>query len=264
MGNVLSHSFSWECANQMAQMSRDAYLEPKEFKKKWKRAKFIEGDGTQCYIWRPPKDKQAGVWHKIVVVFRGTEPNEFEDIKSDLQFKKTASEGAGSVHYGFKDALDDVWDKVSKELKPDDDIYFTGHSLGAALATLAAGRVNTEKVHLYTFGSPKCVNGIWGQDKVFREKTYRFRNNNDLITKVPFFGYKHFGKMYYFNSNNEFVDKFNKWYLLGQWFKGTAKGLKQLKWDSFSDHSMNHYCSLIESKLDGNTDGIGEGKGETA
>ena len=51
---MLSNAFTWENANILAVMSRDAYLEPKEFKKKYKKAKFIEADGTQCYVWPSP------------------------------------------------------------------------------------------------------------------------------------------------------------------------------------------------------------------
>ena len=45
---MLSHAFTWDNANILACMSRDAYLEPKEFKKKYKTPKFIENDGTEC------------------------------------------------------------------------------------------------------------------------------------------------------------------------------------------------------------------------
>ena len=57
---MLSHAFTWDNANILACMARDAYLEPKEFKKKYKKAKFIENDGTECYVWPVPPPEGVG------------------------------------------------------------------------------------------------------------------------------------------------------------------------------------------------------------
>jgi triacylglycerol lipase len=241
---MLSSAFTWDNANVLAVIARDAYLEPKEFKKKWKKAKFIEGDDTQCYVWPVPPPTGAGNSNQLVVVFRGTEPRSLEDIKTDLKFKKTASDGGGEVHYGFKDALDDVWEKLHKTFK-NNTLYFCGHSLGGALATLAAGRVNTEKCQLYTFGSPKCVDQKWISQQVYSSHAWRFRNNNDVVTKVPFMGYKHFGHIMYFDYRGDWKQHFSKWYLAGQWCIGNAIGLINLRWDSFGDHSIENYIDNI-------------------
>ena len=70
-------------------------------------------------------------------------------------------------------------------------LLVTGHSLGAALATLFSARINDENSACYTFGSPRT-----GTPKVVKQmnfKAYRFRNNNDVVTKVPpeFLGFTH-------------------------------------------------------------------------
>ena len=98
---------------------------------------------------------------------------------------------------------------------------------------------------MYTFGSPKCADNVWVDHMKFSSHAYRFRNNNDIVTKVPTFGFKHFGRMMYFDVNGDFKHHFNKWYLLGQWVLGNARGLKKLSWDSFSDHSMEQYVDHI-------------------
>jgi len=83
-------------------------------------------------------------------------------------------------------------------------IWVTGHSLGGGLATLFASRVLSEMERgkhyklrgLYTFGSPKVG------DNTFKQKfeqlatahgvtIARFRNENDIVTRVPKLFYAH-------------------------------------------------------------------------
>tara|TARA_B100000212_G_scaffold31527_1_gene20609 strand:- start:441 stop:863 length:423 start_codon:yes stop_codon:yes gene_type:complete len=127
-------------------------------------------------------------------------------------------------------------------------IYITGHSLGAALATLVAGRLNNPDVVLYTFGSPRVGNGKWNKCQKF--KHYRFRNNNDLVTRIPpaWLGFKHNGKFMYFNSNGDYKDQPGFFYMLTHWFGGTIKGILTFSFDSFSDHNINTYYKLCKQQ----------------
>lgn len=243
----LTRSFSWSTAEHMAELSRDAYLPPEEFKKIYPKSKFLYNEefDTECYLWRPTKSTQPRI------VFRGTEPTSWEDIKTDLSFKQTETAGdIGEVHLGFKKALDSVWDDVVKWLKPTDtDIFLTGHSLGAALATVGAVRLNNEHVRLYTFGSPKCVDKDVVNNVTIGGHSWRFRNNNDIVTKVPPIGdFKHLGKTMYFNSKGDWVEHLSKYTFWIGWLKGTWDGLKKFKWDSFADHSMNDYVYLVQKQ----------------
>ena len=52
----------------------------------------------------------------VLVAFRGTEPTQWDDIKADLKIRKV-NVPLGFVHRGFRDALNEVWDDVSKWLK---------------------------------------------------------------------------------------------------------------------------------------------------
>jgi hypothetical protein len=98
---------------------------------------------TQAILVRSTKDPQ---W--AALVFRGTERNAV-DVITDLNVL-----GISDVHTGFKEALDIVWDDIAAELEKLKDVplFMTGHSLGAALAILAAARHTPRAV--YTFGSP--------------------------------------------------------------------------------------------------------------
>ncbi|MGA1840309.1 MAG: lipase family protein [bacterium] len=174
-------------------------------KAKLKDVRYFTGEDTQCFV--------AGNADFAIVAFRGTElrqckgckdfHNIIADIKTDLKIKPVDSGGKGKVHKGFNDALDKVWEKLCSHIedlhKQGKTVWMTGHSLGAALATLASYRYG--KVQgLYAFGSPRVGNREFKND--FKIRAYRFENNNDIVCKVPPPGlYFHVGELRYIGSN---------------------------------------------------------------
>jgi hypothetical protein len=77
-------------------------------------------------------------------------------------------------------------------------VWFTGHSLGGALATLAADLHGGEET-LYTFGSPRVGDADFSQGHAQRvSATWRMVHDRDLVARVPLhggigpgFGYQH-------------------------------------------------------------------------
>lgn len=160
----------------------------------------FNGRSTQCFV--------ASNENFTIVAFRGTQVLR-PDAKADLSgiFADVLIGGnvilvdsgqGGYVHQGFKNALDEVWeDRDGQEglktylnrIKNVGDnkrtLWFTGHSLGAALATLAADRYGSVQ-GLYTFGSPRVGDSQFKDD--FYVNTYRFVNNNDIFPNVPLIG----------------------------------------------------------------------------
>lgn len=238
---------SWTNFTIMAKASMYAYKDLKSFQKEFSPdAVLFDKEGTQVYCW---------IDNNIAcVAFRGTEPTQWDDIKADLKIRKVKCP-TGFVHRGFRDALNEVWDDVSKWLKEQkrEDVFFTGHSLGGALATLAASRWNTITTHLYTYGSPR-VGGRKFVKSFLSSNRYRFRNNNDIVTRVPFeiLGYKHVsgdgGKFIYFDVDGNVSKKFSRWYMFKQWIKGTLRGFTKLKIDGFSDHSIEAYYNFCRKE----------------
>ena len=159
--------------------------------------RFFDKLSTQCYVAN--NDQFA------IVAFRGSEiwkkegkfdlRKAFADFKADVDIRLTEWPGGGKVHRGFKGALDEVWLELLDYLTHLDNkgckIWMTGHSLGAALATLAADRYRNVQ-GVYTFGSPRVGDG--GFKANFEAEAFRIINNTDIATRVPPPGrYKHVG-----------------------------------------------------------------------
>ena len=121
------------------------------------------------------------------------------------------------------------------------------------MATLCASRLEEKEPSLYTYGSPR-VGGRKFVKSFLSSNRYRFRNNNDIVTRVPFeiLGYKHVsgdgGKFIYFDVDGNVSKKFSRWYMFKQWLKGTLRGFGKLKVDGFSDHSIEAYYSFCRKE----------------
>ena len=207
---------------------------------------FISEGGTEVVLFTQRGDKY--------IVFRGTEPNKLEDIKADLKAYRRRSDTKGRVHAGCKDALDLVWPKVERWLKKfplQGHTIICGHSLGGALATLAGSRATHLASHseVYTFGSPRVGNRKWCRHQNFQH--YRFVNNNDIVTKVPFFllGYKHYGNLQYINYYGN-VRKATYWQRTKDQWRGRYKALQKRQWfDGIYDHNISDYHKKISNVL---------------
>jgi hypothetical protein len=145
---------------------------------------------TQAILVRSTNDPQ---W--AALVFRGTE-QKATDVISDLALSVPLLRKEPIVHRGFQHALDVVWDEIKSELEKLGDVplFMTGHSLGAALATLAAARHTPRAV--YTFGSPLVGNHAFTQT-LKDLPIHRVVDDLDGVTFVPppQLGYEHVGKL---------------------------------------------------------------------
>ena len=125
-----------------AELASLAYGDEKQVKKDAKgfgftKVKFYDIGGAQAYRFENKKD--------IVIACRGTQPTEFNDIKADLKAIPVMAETVSRVHHGFKVEVDELWPQVSTGLlndlaKASQRLWFCGHSLGAAMATIMASR----------------------------------------------------------------------------------------------------------------------------
>lgn len=163
-----------------------------------------------CFFSHAGTDTQAAMWRSrdgctVVVAFRGTEIKVMKDVATDLKLKKqTLNNGEHAkaqfnfvdgkseplaqsrVHSGFQEAYASVRRRVRAALddalawpgeggKVPTRLLMTGHSLGAALATLCAVDVAESwqaaaqegaslarpQLVLHTFGSPRVGDALF-------------------------------------------------------------------------------------------------------
>ncbi len=104
--------------------------------------------------------------------------------------------GVGArFHSGFLDALNEIWGSLFPALEswqpsPGRRLWVTGHSLGGAIAQLAAWRLerNFIQVHqVYTFGAPMVGNAAASAafQRQFPGRIFRFIDTRDLVPKLP-------------------------------------------------------------------------------
>ena len=145
--------------------------------------KFIDANDTECFVVAAEGDH---AW--AALVFRGTE--NIQDWLINAHFKMGPWPLGGNVHEGFRNALDTVWERVEATLQKvagDVPLFLSGHSLGAALATLAASKLLASErnpVATYTFGSPFTGDAAFGAT-LDTGHLYRVVHDRDLVPTVP-------------------------------------------------------------------------------
>ncbi len=151
----------------------------------WERAGLsftpVSNEGVQCHIGSTDRF--------TIVAFRGTQPDDPQDLFDITNIKMIDWKFGGKIHSGFMDAHRRIWDKLDdalNDLKPR-KVWFTGHSLGAAIATLSMDHFSGEKKHLYTIGSPPVGNrefaGLF--DRRHLGRCFRYVNHVDIVVYLP-------------------------------------------------------------------------------
>ena len=203
-----------------------------------------QGRGTHCFLAFNAATQTA------VAAFRGTDKDDPTDLTDDANFTLQDWPQGGHVHRGFAGAL--------AEITPDLTLpgsgwrlLITGHSLGAALATLLASQ--HQPTALYTFGSPRVG------DTRFVETLQSVDNHRcvdccDIVTRVPLpvMGYDHVGVPEYIDRNGAITlnppketivqDRFDavEEFLLKYAFQVGNVGAREL-----ADHAPINYVSAV-------------------
>ena len=206
--------------------------------------KFFDTDGAQAYWFHNEFDS--------VVVCRGTEPHEWQDIKADANALTALAETVGKVHRGFKAEVDRIWPYIEEALEENKKpLWFCGHSLGGAMANICANRcalsyIESDPAGLFTYGSPRI--GCKRYVSHVEIEHHRWVNNNDIVCRAPpvFMGYRHNGQENYMDHNGKLI-KLSGWKRVSDRIQGLMKGLARFRIDYLSDHSVINYIANISN-----------------
>lgn len=162
---------------------------------------FIDRRSTQAYAANDGRD--------AVIAFRGTE-RAFGDILTDLKLIRRHTDH-GALHSGFWDGYSQIHSAVAgfamKVARRGGRIWLTGHSLGGALAVVAAYRL-ADEAHLpiggvVTFGQPMVVMPRLAHTLYPRlhDRYLCFVNGSDVIPKLVW-PYVHFGQLVFYRQGS--------------------------------------------------------------
>jgi len=125
----------------------------------------------------------------VYLAFRGTEPKEFQDIKTDINARlKSVNVGGEDIqfHSGYIEALGRVDKQINEELAKInyEQLILCGHSLGGALA-IAFTRLYASGVNgaCYTYGAPPV--GAVEVQYGLKTPVYEIINELDIVPSLP-------------------------------------------------------------------------------
>jgi len=163
------------------------------------------------------KDKITG-HDSIVLSIRGTSSltNWIENIKIAKTDREMSCAGC-KVHAGFLDVWKPVQQLVFDEiirlrhLYPGAELYVTGHSLGGAVAILAAYVLQYDLGQaingVYTFGAPRVGNAAFADyysNSQAHHVTWRLTHHRDPVPHLPMvsMGFQHSSTEVFYNENS--------------------------------------------------------------
>ncbi|MBD0267981.1 MAG: lipase family protein [Cyanobacteria bacterium Co-bin8] len=233
--------------------------------------------GSFFYLDKKKTDTQAFIFcqgEDIILAFRGSQ--QLNDWRTNFkirlnQFTVLADQQPvpplGRVHRGFLAAWHsvetEVLDYLRKRWTPGSRLWITGHSLGGALAAMAAVSLESQNFQvsgLYTFGQPriadwKLVNYI---NSKMRDRIFRYANNNDIVPLipppilpwVPTRVYGHMGHFRYFDWRGNLQRQSFPTERLPDRLLGYLMAIGRPGLDSIGDHKMEFYLANLQTALE--------------
>lgn len=156
---------------------------------------YINNESAQGFICRCIK---SGDSPYIVVAFRGSE-KKIQDWLTNANATPYSGLADGKVHSGFYNDFIGIKATVEKSIAKakqkyineglassteEIPVFFTGHSLGGALATVAIREIYADGFGAaYTFGAPKV--GDYEYFYNLKAPVFRVVNSSDIVPRVP-------------------------------------------------------------------------------
>lgn len=189
-----------------------------------------------------------------IVAFRGTD--EWRDWLTNLNVLP-ARRAWGWSHRGFVEATESLWphivDFVVQARRDGRQLLLTGHSLGGAMATVAALKTAFELTipveALVTFGQPPLLGVRWprttGSASV--QRYVRFIRSVDVVSTAPFFPYFGHGEVCYIDAH----ERVHRGFAIGRYFRDAVRhGAGLRPGAQIGEHSMEKYVAAAEAAAD--------------
>lgn len=203
LDSLLLREFNWHTALSLGLASELAYSPAAAVRTQalawgFQDCAFVEARAAQGFV--------ASSREVVLVSFRGTEST--SDWLSNLQVVPQSVAGLGRVHGGFWGQFAALQAELETRLAERQGVplVITGHSLGGAIALLAAAIwAGQRPVHaLYTYGQPAVAQGeasaaIGG---ALAGRYHRLVNDADIVPRVPP-GYRHSGHLLQFDNQGK-------------------------------------------------------------
>ena len=206
----------------------------------WEWIARVERDGVRADLLRRGET--------IVLSGCGTRPRDVQNLRHDLDAAWVTHSAGGRVHRGFADA----WSTLRAELQelPRPNVV-TGHSLGGALAILAAAEY--PEVGAMIFGSPRVGDVEFSENFRGRE-LIRYQGPADVVCQLPpkSLGFSHAGRLAVLAESRRWLDpnpstasklrRRSQWRFASRlpWLHPRALWFREL-----ADHAIHNYCRIL-------------------
>ncbi|MCH6255383.1 lipase family protein [Puniceicoccaceae bacterium K14] len=246
----------------LAQCSMLIYVTDKEFvenalrKAGYSNIEYFDEKGAFAFLAEDSKNR--------ILIFRGTEQTDKNDIRANLKVSLVKLDQRGRVHRGFKIALGHIEEQINKSLANRENsepktLWVAGHSQGGALATLWAIKNQNNAEGIYSIGAPRISDKKLTESLNETLPLFRFVNDNDYVPKIPVsLFYRHIGKTYFISSSGNLeidpshlskfgmsVSGLNKYHaevFQDRWMKGHFSAIPI---DYYADHSPLLYVEAL-------------------
>lgn len=210
---------------------------------------FASQRGSQAYI--------AESDHIAILAFRGTRHSEFSNLRNDIDIRRFPVVGNVFVHHGFFRSLMAIWTGLEIVLAQiEKPVWYTGHSLGGAMALLATLLRPPTATHV--FGAPRVGNESFAR-LIGGLPVACYVNCCDIVPRLPpgALAFADAGVKGYQSADHRLLSSLGSWERRLDWLKGQLMFVRLGAWvrpecvglRALSDHIILNYSAAIRQVI---------------